>query len=230
MCWRVGIKMDKMWKIIAEKKDNVRFCQNASYSPYSESSLKWMVQEEDVIKIAINSFYRFDGIMQPLFKEDRLTKEYQDWIFDIYMHYLTELEYRGGVTIQELHVRKYWKALENGSYGDKIRCLFNLLSSEKKYYISHMLWKQEETRETVNKYAEALVTILNGGIVYKNKLNEKQLLFYLNEKKSEDSLSKIEMIQQLFQPLGYTLHVFWENHFAVVGEEQTMIIDEMELL
>ncbi len=222
--------MDKLWKVVAENKDKVRFHQSTSYSPYSECLPKWMEMQEGIIKIGINGFYRYDNIMHPLFKNGRITKKYQDWLFDIYMHYLTDIEYRRGVTVQELQVRRYWNYLEKGIYGERIRSLFNSLSTDNKYYISHTLWRQAESKESVDKFADVMVTVLNGGIVYKNKLNEKQLLLYLNEKKNEDSLLKIEVIQQLFQPLGYTLHVFWENHFAVLGEEQTTIIDEMELL
>lgn len=222
--------MDRFWEKVAEKKENIRFYQSTSYSPYSEFSQNWMNEKEGIIKLGINSFYRYESIMQSLFSLTGIEERWREWIFDIYMHYLTELEYRTGVTIQEFEVRKYWNDLEKGIYGQKVKNIFDSLSSDNKYYISHTLWKQSKSRENVYKFADVLVTVLNGGIVYKNKFNEKQLLLYLNERENENSKDKIELLQQLFQPLGYNLRILWENHFAVLGEERTMIIDEIELL
>lgn len=222
--------MNRFWEQVAERKANIRFYQSVSYSPYSEFSQNWMKEEEGIVQLGINSFYRYDSIMQPLFSRKGIEKKWREWLFDIYMHYLTILEYRTGMTIQEFQVRKYWDDLEKGIYGERVKDIFDSLSNNHKYYISHTLWRQSESRETVDKFAEVLVTVLNDGIIYKNKWNEKQLLLYLNESKNEESLAKVELLQQLFQPLGYNLHILWENHFAVLGEEQTMIIGELELL
>ena len=43
-------------------------------------------------------------------------------------------------------------------------------------------------------------------------------------------IEKINLLVQLFQPLGYTLRIFWDKHFAVVGQAQTMKTDGIELL
>lgn len=222
--------MNTFWEKVAEKKESIRFYQSTSYSPYCEFSQNWIEEKDGTIKLGINSFYRYDSIMQSLFSLKGIEESWREWLFDIYMHYLTELEYRTGVTIQEVQVRKYWNDLERGIYGQRVKDIFISLSSDDKYYISHTLWKQSKSRETVYKFADVLVTILNGGSVYKNKWNEKQLLFYLNEHENEESKAKVELLQQLFQPLGYNLRILWENHFAVLGEEQTTIIDEIELL
>ena len=222
--------MEKFWQRVAENKENIRFYQSNSYSPYSEFSQNWMKEEHGITQLGINGFYRYDGIMQSLFSGDKINRKWKEWLFDIYMHYLTEIEYRTGLTIQEFQVRRYWNDLERGIYGDEIKEIFVTLSSDNKYYIAHTLWRQSESRESVDKFAEALVTVLNCGIVYKNKWKQKQLLFYTNVKKNDKDMAKLKLVQQLFQPLGYSLHVLWEHHFAVVGEEQTMTIDEIELL
>ncbi len=221
--------MEEFWKRVNKNKDNIRFHQAASYSPYSEFSGNW-IEEKEQTHLHVNSFYRYDAIMQPLFGNKGIDKRKQEWIFDLYMHYLTELEYRTGTTRQELEIRQIANRLKDGIYGTEIQSAFEALTDEEQYYVTHMLYRQHTTRESVDKCADVLVTVLGDGIVYKNKNKEKQLMLYINKRKNEQDIRKIELICELFMPLGYDLRVFWENHFAVIGENQTMTIEEIELL
>lgn len=222
--------MEDFWNRVLRDKENIRFYQAASYSPYSEYSRNWMEEENGITKLSINSFYRYDAIMQPLFGNKMVDKKRREWIFDLYMHYLTELEYRNGATVQEYAVKGFWKQLEDGAYGENLKSIFLNLTDDARYYIAHTLYRQHETRESVDKFTDVLVTVLKNGIVYKDEQNKKRLLFYINAKKNDEDEDKIFLVQQLFMPLGYELRVFWEYHFAVLGEEQTMMIDEIELL
>ncbi len=55
--------------------------------------------------------------------------------FDIYMHYLTALTYKSGVTYQEYEIRQRWSAIERGEYGEQIRDIFAPLSNSQKSII-----------------------------------------------------------------------------------------------
>ncbi len=222
--------MKELWRRVAEGKENIRFRQASSYSPYCEFSDSGIEEMQGVTRLSVNAFYRYAPIMEPLFASKELTKEQREWIFDIYMHYLTELEYRKGATIQELEIRDIQSKLCNGIYKEAVRMAYELLDQEQRYYVSHMLQCQQRTRESVEKCADVLVTVLRDGIVYKNENNEKQLMLYINKRENEQDKAVIDMVCDLFLPLGYELRVFWENHFAVIGETQTMRLDEIELL
>lgn len=222
--------METFWQRVSEEKENIRFHQAASYSPYSEFSRNWIKEEQGIVQLSVNAFYRYDEIMESLFSSKNITKEQQNRIFDIYMHYLTELEYRNGVTKQELEIKMLHRELASGRYGELVKASYCQLGKDEKYYVSHMLYQQKETRESVDKCADVLVTVLHDGIVYKNENNKKQLLLYINKRENEKDKAAIDMICELFLPLGYELRVFWENHFAVIGETQTMLINEIELL
>ena len=222
--------MEELWKRVAEGKENIRFCQAPSYSPYCEFSDSGIEEIQGLTRLSMNAFYRYAPIMEPLFASKELNREQRDWLFDVYMHYLTELEYRKGATRQELAIRKLQAGLTDGIYGERVKAAYLLLDRNQKYYVSHMLECQQRTRESVNKCADVLVTVLQDGIVYKSETNEKQLMLYINKRENEQDKAIIHMVCELFLPLGYDLRVFWENHFAVIGEMQTMVLDEIELL
>ena len=67
-------------------------------------------------------------------------------------------------------------------------------------------------------------------ILYKNKCREKQILLYVSNNENTEDAEVIALVQELFLPLGYELDIFWEKHFAVIGQEQTMQLDEIKLL
>lgn len=223
--------MEDFWKVVCKGKDNIRFMQAESYSPYSEISMNGIQQMDDnLTQVSVNGFYRYDSIMQPLFGKKSIPDSQKAWLFDIYMHYLTELEYRSGTTYQDYLIRKFQMDLEEGMYGQEIQECFERLDKDEKFTVAHSLFCQQSTRESVERFADTLVAVLHNGVVYKNELNEKELYIYISSKKNDEDISKIYLVQQLFQPMGYESRIFWEQHFAVFGEEQTLRMDEIELI
>ena len=174
--------------------------------------------------------YRFDEVMEPLFQSKVIDGEKRDWLFDVFMHYLIELEFRSGLTKTDWNVHAVMDEMENDRYGREITKLYQELSDREKYYVAHMITKQERTGASVEKYAEVLSVLLENGIVYKNKYSEKTLLLYVGKRENTQDKNKIRLAEELFQPLGYDLVTFWEKHFAVLDEKQTMEIDQIELL
>lgn len=223
--------MEDFWRTVTKDKENIRFLQPCSFSPYSEISLNGIKTDSNGITwITVNGFYRYDSIMQPLFGKEGITVGQKNMLFDIYMHYLTELEYRTGVTCQEYLIRRLWSELENGSYGEDLCEIFNRLGNKEKYIIAHALQRQQRIGESVELFSDVLVSVLGTGIVYKNAINEKELLLYAGKKKNDNDTAVLTLIRKLFKPLDYELYIFWDYHFAVFGEKQTMAVDEIELL
>ena len=222
--------MEDFWNASTKKKDKVRYRQSRSYSPYSEFFSDWKQEKDGITTLSINAFYRFDEVMEPLFQSKVIDGEKRDWLFDVFMHYLIELEFRSGLTRTDWNVHAVMDEMENDRYGREITKLYQELSDREKYYVAHMITKQERTGASVEKYAEVLSVLLENGIVYKNKYREKTLLLYVGKRENTQDKNKIRLAEELFQPLGYDLVTFWEKHFAVLDEKQTMEIDQIELL
>lgn len=221
--------MEDFWKSVADHKESIRFLQAKSFSPYSEYSKNWIKEENGIREITLNALYRYEPVIQPLLRnlDSDVNKE---WLFDIYVHYLTELEYRNGMDVQELHRRKYLADLKSGAYGKEIAEVFDACEKDDQYMIATTMQKQLDNRESVYLFCDCLVQVMHGGVVYKNRQNNKELLFYYNETKTEERYDRIEMIKELFLPLSYELRVFWKSHFAVLGYQQTLEIDAIEIL
>lgn len=222
--------MEDFWRRVAKDKNSIRFEQAKAFSPYSEFSKNWKEEKDGICKLTVNGFYRYDSIFEPLFSQDYIDEEKKAWLFDIYMHYLTELEYRKGLTYEVIRIREVMEELQNGFYGPKVSLMYQKLSIEDQYYIADAMIKQLQTKESIRIFSDVLVHIMRDGVVYKSKNREKELLYYINQSHEVWMEDKIEAIKELFLPLGYELEVFWEKHFAVLGFGQTMQVDEIKLL
>ena len=221
--------MEEFWNI-ARQRDRVRYLQASSYGPYSEFSANWKDQKGDTTLLSFNSFYRYDEIMQPLFNERFQDPEVRDWLFDIYVHLLVELEYLNGATTGEFATHRFIRKIKNAEYGERLAGIFEKMTDNEQYFVADLLVKQSRTGESVDKYGKALVELMPNGILYKDKFHTKQLLLYVNQKENRTDLDKIYLVNELFCPLGTSLRVFWDKHFAVLGEEQTMELGEIELI
>ena len=143
--------MEELWNTISRDKDKIRYHQAESYSPYSEYAMNGIQQTPDgITHITMNSFYRYDRIMQPLFGNQNISEKHREWLFDIYMHYLTALTYKSGVTYQEYEVRQRWSAIEWGEYGEQIRSIYTNVQFAKVLYCTFSLAAAKKRR--ISKY------------------------------------------------------------------------------
>lgn len=222
--------MEDFWNRVTVKKECIHFLQAKSFSPYSEFSKQWIQEKGDRCELTINGFYRYDRIMEPLFRNETVSQEMKDWLFDVYMHYLTELEFRKGITWQEGKIWEHMRRLRDGVYGDEMREIFLELTGEEQYYIASTMERQASNRESVYLFSDCMVAVMHDGVVYKNKQRDKELLFYINQKKTSAGERKIAFMREMFMPLGYQLEVLWERHFGVLGYKQTLELGEIELI
>lgn len=222
--------MEDLWKAVRDDKDNIRFRQRTQASPYIEADRRDITKTEDGVRqIRINGLYRFEDVIRPLLQEKDVGEELRAWLFDVLLHYLTCIAYREGFSVHAYRVRQYMEELEKGCYGAEICWLYQNLGMDDKYYINVGMYKQANTRESVLLFAEMLIKLVGFGTVYRNLLEKNEILYYAGKCQDKETEEKIRLVRLLFLPLGYSLRIFWETHFGVLGEEQTMELGAIEL-
>lgn len=223
-------KMEELWKAVRCSKDNIRFGQKMPASPYIEADRRDIKQSEDgILHIKINGLYRFEDIIKPLMQETAVSEELRAWLFDVWMHYLTCIAYREGFSMHEYEVRQFMSAMENGSYGSEICRLYRKLNLDERYLIADGLHKQRSTRESVMRFAGILIKLTGCGTVYKSLMNPDEVLYYAGKCQDKETEERIRLAQVLFLPMGYALRIYWQTHFGVLGQEQTMQLGAIEL-
>ncbi len=223
--------MNTMWEMYLKSKENIRFHQAEIFSPYyeqipvcSKNALK------NTIEMEVNGFYRYETIFAPLFEnEGAMEDEIKETIFDIFMHYLMELDLKSGITKEEYQIRKKMQQLSQGEYGQEAKKAYLLLTKEQQYQTGRYLQTQEKVGASAELFAKALVHISGMGVVYKNKVTPEKLLFYTGKEEHSSLKQVISLIEHLFLPFNYSLRIFWQEHFGVFGKRNTMELGYIEL-
>lgn len=222
--------MKEIWDRIIKDLDTVRFRQSESYSPYLEAEVDCIRHQTDGCDvITMNTFYRYEDIFGELFKRTDIDKEVRERLVDCMMHLLTRLELRSGIDVQEYAIRKKQYEVSRNVYGEKLGQLFERLSQKKKYLAAHFLVQQERNAESVALFAKALIGIVEDGVVYKSKVRQKELLFYLGKKENKHNKNEIAFAKEAYMPLGYTLRVFFEHSFGIVEDERCLKDGKIEI-
>lgn len=222
--------MEEVWKRIIKGQDTIRYQQARYFSPYCESMVDSINRLSDgTDRIIMNTLYRFDDVFLPLFETSNISDDTKDWLLDCMMHLLSRLELRTGVDAKEYEVRIRWKKIECGNYGQKLSELFDMLTPEKKYFVSWVMMQQEHNGESVAIFAKALIGILQDGALYKDKESPKELLLYVGMEESEQILDMIELAKEAFLPFGYQLRIFWNHSFGIIGDDRCMQLGSIEI-
>lgn len=229
--------MNFSWEMVLElmekgiEKEEIFFRQAKEYSPYYEQSFSDINQKQtNGSKLEINGFFRFGKIFGELLNvNDTEAPELKEYLFDILMHYLTEIDFRKGVSRREIYITKICQEVSVGNYGNIVADQFAQLQQNLQHGLSDLLLTQFQTGSSVLLFSGAIRLIFPDAIVYKNNLNIKQLLVYLGEREGKDVTRRYEMVKSLFLPLGYSLRVFYEHHFGVLGVNETLKLGDIEI-
>ena len=57
----------------------------------------------------------------------------------------------------------------------------------------------------------------------------RELLIYIGRPETGCEQQKVDFLINVFLPLNFTTHLFWERHFGIVDVDVTMELDEMVL-
>ncbi len=60
-------------------------------------------------------------------------------------------------------------------------------------------------------------------------MKEEEVLIYIGADNNDLNRGKIDLLQEMFLPIGYSTRMFWKNHFGIIGVNDTMKIDEIEI-
>lgn len=86
-----------------------------------------------------------------------------------------------------------------------------------------------QTGEEIYLIKDTLKNIFKNCFIYVKSEEKVELLLYIQQKKTEKNSKKVELIQEIFLPVGYHIEVYWQYHFGIIGLEETMMLDRIAL-
>lgn len=212
--------MEYLWQQY-DKNNKYIIAQNL-LSPYSE------VQGIVDGYIEVNPLFRFEKIFRSLFSNNdsvldiNLKKE----IENILIHYLTDLDFYYGMHKFVLEEEQIEKEIEKVFYGEKIKNIYTNLSKKEQMIILSLLNYKNKIDNKKSLFCEAVRKIFPKAIFYFYK-EKRKFLLYIAENDTEENIDKMLLIEDLFLDNICSLEVFWNKHFGIIGENNTMSINNI---
>lgn len=222
-------KKQFVWEYMLTNEE-VYFEQAQVWEPYAE--IAEVVQDEKGIVCRYNAMHRYKEIFMPYFMKNGIPTTVKDKVvFDVISHYLAIADVKSSLTYKEYKKRRFAQDIKKGMYGEQVRELFADMTSQERYIIIHYLDLQNNVIDSgMEIYCGVMIRMLNTGVIYKDCYKEKHYIIYVGEPYNVRIDKIITLVNTLFLPLGVCVDILWDKHFALLGEHQTLQLDEIRIM
>lgn len=194
------------------------------FSPFMEYS---NASEQSGITY-LNPIPRFFEIFAPLLSEilkpdfaDLITQDNIKSLENCLFHYLAWLDLRTGLHKSSICEYRLHNDLSNGKYGKEAQVLYSGLDERQQRIIQFHLAAHNRAQGRQSFFWYAINDLLPHSLAYFHQ-SDKKFLLCLGYSGSEKEKNLLRLLQYLFFDLGAEIDVFWNSHFGIIGEEQTM--------
>jgi len=209
--------------------EEIYFTPAVSLSPYMEAAFDDLNPLEFAMgPIEINAWYRF----APVF--DRLLDggmdghpEMRDHLFDVITHLLGWVDLRSGLCRNEYHGLFLKQDIQTGQFGDIFSDAIALFPFEQRRFIIEHLVRLYTLGPSVELLRSLLRHLYSNSMLYLDTTEQRELLVYIGRRETPELSRQTAFILTFFVPFDYTVHLFWDLHFGIIGVDETMEIDEI---
>ncbi|MCR5438120.1 MAG: hypothetical protein K6F01_01485 [Selenomonas sp.] len=223
--WDAAIRAKRQ----GQSKANMSYTPADNGSPYYELAFDYLNRKEiGPEPIPVNALYRFSAIFQYLLHPDvryLLEKDKEEFItkaFDCLLHMLCEVDLHHGITRQECYVRKLRQELLTGVFGKEAVDVVRDLPMERQLAVAGELLHTMQCGSSLQGFSRAFRRLFPQGILYQSRLSPNELDAYLDEPKRQAREHEWQLFCRLFLPLDFSIRVFWQVHFGIIGLDGTM--------
>lgn len=227
--WDILIKADKQ-KI---HRKNVKFAKAKICSPYMEMAFDAIndtsLPEDKTIEV--NECYRFYEIFKDLFNINlEESMELREVLLDILLHYLGEIDLKKGLCKTEFYKDFIMTDILNRVFGDELADNIHYFEKEECETLLNGLITLYKTGISLQLFNKVLRNVFTNSIVYSNKEKPKNIYIYLGEIYTKELNNKINVIVDTFLAIDMKPLIFWNQHFGILGLDNTMKNDEIVMV
>lgn len=227
--WDILLKADQQ-KI---NRKRIKFVPAKICSPYMEIAFDELntasLPEDNIVEV--NECYRFYEIFKDLFNINvEESKELREVLLDILLHYLGELDLKRGLCKTEVYKKFLMKDIVNKVFGEELANKIHHFEKEECDTLLNGLITLYNTGVSLQLFNKILRKVFKNSIVYSNKEKPKDMYIYLDEVWNKKLQNKIDLILDTFLPIDMKPLIFWNQHFGILGLNNTMRMDEIVMV
>jgi hypothetical protein len=217
---------------IIDSDQDISFLCKDTPDPYLEICSP-CINEIDFDKvIEINLLLRFSYVADSLFLS-KINDSLRNQLVNLILHYYSSIDLHQGMNVKYLSAEIFSKWLRSGACGNQNADLIIKMEIIDKdlflkfigILINHFFSGFFEG----NLYAAFQLFFPNGAL-YQQKNRPKSLILFLNRIKSDTCDTMVLLLKSFLIPLEYEVTICYENHFGIIGMDETMQIDHITIL
>lgn len=226
--------MNYIWELAIKAKNqgynenDIYFKKGDKFSPYMELSMENLNEKDILSEIEINPYYRYYNIFHELFSPDFIeNKEIIEVIHDLTIHHLKDIDLFMGMSKREYYINFIINDLKNGIFGEYVKEKLSFFSNYELKIVANNLLNLFVTGEGVYLLKDTIKKIFTNTYIFSNAAERDEVIFFLRTKETKEKSEKISVIKYLFLPFKYTVLIYWEHIFGIIGIDELMKNDEV---
>ncbi len=208
----------------------IKFEKSDYPSPYFEINSESFNTIDFNKKITINLLYRFSEIDYSLFINN-ISEDITNQLIDLIIHLYSSIDLNKALNFNYIGREIFLDWFENSNLSIS-PFIIELKNFNKELALKFSEIVLESFIYGFSEYNlyKAFKLFFQFGKIYKSNKNFTELIFFLNEAKSEISKTKFKLLESFFIPIYYTSTIFYDYHFGVIGSDSTMRIDNTAII
>ena len=177
----------------------------------------------------VNPLIRFSELFE-LLHADELKEIITDMepCENILYHFLAQLDMCKGLSYKQRIIESTKKEIIAGYYGNKVKSLWMNLNEDDKETVLYVL--TERLLDDKSNYFMSAINklFILSSLCYEEKTDTYYL--YIGESKTEYNVAKYELLLVLFWTIKKKIVPIWQNHYGIVGINDSMKIELIQIV
>lgn len=221
--WEVLLKADEQ----DFPRERIRFTQTKTPAPYMEVAYDELNRRHvDEAPVEINAYYRFSAIFDHILDGIEEYPEFRDYLYDILVHYVAEINMREGLCNNEYYGLFLREDVKSGRFGRQFKEVFRTFARHQIRFLVESMVRLYGLGPSVTLFRTVIRQLYPKSIIYLDAVERRELLVYIGRKETLELRKQVEFLLALFVPFDYIVHLFWDMHFGIFGINETLELDD----
>ena len=207
--------MKYIWQNYSASNDF--YIEKKPFSPYLETA------NIGKNKIGVNPVLRLYEIFFPLFENPQTPRN--EPLENCLLHYLAQLDLKSGIHLTSLLEHRLHREICEKVFGEKAQKLYLSLSENERRIFLIYLQRHEAAQGLKSFFFEAVLQFFPSTKFYFYEWEQK-FLFCIPARQTEHNEKLMELLIFFLFDMGAAYEIFWNSHFGIIDDKETMQLDD----
>lgn len=226
--------MNYIWELAIKAKrqgidvNEIFFRKGDCFSAYLELSFESINETSISKEVEINPYYRYYSIFKELFHPDmEENPQIALVIHNMVVQHLINVDVCMGLSRKEYYMHFLIRDMNEGYFGKYVKDKLKSFTNEEQMILANNILDLYITGESIYLLKDTVRKIFTSTYIFSNAEEKDEIIFFLRTARTEKKEDKLSVIKYIFLSFKYTVEIYWEQMFGIIGVDELMKIDEI---